>query len=140
MNKKGFTLIELLTVFIIIGILAAIALPQYVSTLEKARSAEATVNVGSLRMAMHRHWYEQRAMLFEYYPVAFDTLDIDNPNNNTNRFFNYYLKDNSTKEAKNYTIRAERIGFPQLYWIQWAQINNNTGRFTRSNALGGPEK
>ena len=140
MNKKGFTLIELLTVVVIIGILAAIALPQYGSTLEKARSAEGIINIGALRMAMHRHWYEQRAMSFDYYPAAFETLDIDNPNNNTNRFFDYYLKDNSTKEAKNYTIKAERIGFSQIYWIQWTQISNNTGRFTRSNALGGPEK
>jgi len=49
--KKGFTLIELLVVVLIIGILAAIAVPQYQKTVERSRAAEAMLIVSTLAKA-----------------------------------------------------------------------------------------
>jgi type IV pilus assembly protein PilA len=48
-NQKGFTLIELMIVVAIIGILAAIAIPNFLRYQLKAKTAEAKTNIGAIK-------------------------------------------------------------------------------------------
>ena len=46
--EKGFTLVELMIVIVIVGILSAVALPNFLNQTDKAKSTEATTKVTSL--------------------------------------------------------------------------------------------
>ncbi|ACC98571.1 PilE-like protein [Elusimicrobium minutum Pei191] len=70
--KKGFTLIELLVVVLIIGILAAIALPQYQNSVLKSRFAQAYIMVKAMGDAQERFFLQSGA-----YAEKFEELDID---------------------------------------------------------------
>ncbi|MBR2082680.1 MAG: type II secretion system protein [Elusimicrobiaceae bacterium] len=54
-NKQAFTLIELLVVVLIIGILAAVALPQYQKAVTKSLAVEALTNLNVIEKAQHAY-------------------------------------------------------------------------------------
>ena len=55
MNNKGFTLIELIIVTIILGVLAAVAVPRYMGTVSNAEAAAEQKTVAALRAAVENY-------------------------------------------------------------------------------------
>ena len=61
MKAKGFTLIELLIVVVIIGILAALAIPKFASTKQKAYVAQMKADLRNLATAEEAYFYDNVA-------------------------------------------------------------------------------
>ena len=92
-NKQAFTLIELLVVVLIIGILAAVALPQYQKAVEKSKAAQAFTMLQALYQAQ-----ESYKMANGEYASTFDALDVDIPWTGNQQWMQYTTDTRSNGE------------------------------------------
>ncbi|MBI4051440.1 MAG: prepilin-type N-terminal cleavage/methylation domain-containing protein [Elusimicrobia bacterium] len=93
-RKGGFTLIELLVVVLIIGILAAFAIPQYFRVVERTRFGEVQHLAASIKSAE-----ERQVSRTGVYTDNFGTLDIEIPDVNGNA-----MTGNGVQIMRNYTV------------------------------------
>ncbi len=99
--NKGFTLIELLVVVLIVGILSAVALPQYQTAVERSRATEALSQMSAIRESMERYRSQREA-----WPLSLNKLDVDTPKTVSGDYggkhFSIYMSTN--------TVCAQRFG------------------------------
>lgn len=131
--KNGFTLIELLVVVLIIGILSAVALPQYNRAVLKARYSEIQTIISAYKTAAEAYYMANGA-----YPDYWHDMDLEPPagctaedtavggplycgkksfyldlyNNNNKNLVGFYQPNNKTKAA----------------YVQWLDVSDQPGR------------
>lgn len=121
-NQQGFTLIELVMVIVILGILAAVAIPQFINLTTKAEVAAEDGIIGSLRSGVYTYSVNQMAdgqtsglypdNPFDglgQWPTEYDSSDHDNADasgewtyNSTDSTVTHMRKDGSTLSTWDY--------------------------------------
>ena len=97
-NENGFTLIELLIVVVIIGILAAIAIPQFTNTKQKAFDAAAQSDIRNMMTAQEAYFFSKQAYKSSSNLAAGGQWDLDE--DGTDDF----------QASKNVTVKADTVG------------------------------
>ncbi len=125
-SEEGFTLIELLVVILIIGILAAIAIPAFLSQTSKANDAAAKTQVGTLQTTMETYAAENNG---SYAGATLAKLQAIEPT----------LKDTTTAKAKvgtttatTFEVESEAVGSNDVY-----KLKNNEGEISRTCTTSG---
>lgn len=94
-RKGGFTLVELMVVVAVIAILAAIAMPQFLSAADRARNAKETADIQIIKNATQLYMIDK---------------NVDTPPTVENLYKEGYLTEHvKTPKDKEYTITYEAV-------------------------------
>ena len=134
--KKGFTLIELLIVVLIIGILTAVALPNYMNSVEKARATVAMNVIKSLNDAVYAYAAEHNKC-----PAKLSKLLINVPGTATSdtvltaKYFTYTLQGATNVNIAGISCKGtlatrNNSNYKYYLWNPYKVINSNTKKRT----------
>ena len=110
-KSRAFTLIELLVVVLIIGILTAVALPQYQRAVEKARAMEAVSNLKALVTAEKVYKMANGKATEDLSQLDIQLLGSYDSSTKelTSQYFTYKGNPNSVEDGEGFEVIARRI-------------------------------
>ena len=133
--KEAFTLIELLVVVLIIGILAAVAVPQYEQAVAKSRAVEAVTLLDAIIRAEEVYYLANGE-----YTLDIKDLDIDIPSDklgyhaaDPNSYFFY------SEQKGKWVANAANVNLPKFEFTG-KHISTQGARWCRTNDAGKTEK
>jgi type IV pilus assembly protein PilA len=126
-SQSGFTLIELLVVILIIGILAAIAIPAFLSQTSKANDAAAKTQVGTLQTTMETYAVENGGSFANATLAKLQAIEPTLKDKTT-----AIAKEIVTPTATGFTVESEAVGSTDVY-----KLKNSEGNVTRSCTTSG---
>jgi type IV pilus assembly protein PilA len=115
-RNQGFTLIELLVVLIIVGILAAIALPNLLRQVDKSREVDAKNNLGVIARAQQAYHFEKRS-----FATSLDALTLQGTFSS-----DYYSFSEPSSPGNNYTNV-----------VKHRAVDNSSGKYGIRNYAAG---
>jgi type IV pilus assembly protein PilE len=129
-NNRGFTLIELMVVIAILGILVAIAVPQYSDYVLKSRLTESFTNLSDLRTRLEQ-FYQDNRMYADAAGVcgkdSAGTVRVAMPTTPVVRYFTYTCA--STNSGQGFLLTATGQGFTYT-------VNETNGKATTTVPAG----
>ena len=106
--QKGFTLVELMVVIVIVGVLSAVALPNFLSQTDKAKATEAKSNITAILKQVQAEYLETGNLptAAGSTTTAAELEDYGAPQNDKQKF-NYLANDNGANATLVYTVMAK---------------------------------
>ena len=105
--NKGFSLLELIIVVIVVALLVAMSMPFLMKSIEKSRTGEAIAALNIIRMAEKDYFIDNAV-----FTATIGNLNIENPNNPTNKYFSYTIQSVIGGANPDFTARAIRNAGP----------------------------
>ena len=131
-KTKGFTLVELMVVIVIIGILAAVAIPKFLDASQKAKASEFPTILTAIYTGQLAYNAEKGSYVTSF-PYLRDSAGVDVPS--SSRWFIYGMTSNATTGATAFTGKASvNGGFGQATSTDYGQIDQTNSKFC-TNAL-----
>ena len=134
-KENGFTLIELLIVVVIIGILAAIAIPQFTNTKQKAFDAAAQSDIRNMMTAQEAYFFSEQAYKSSSNLAAGGKWDLDGDGTN-----DFQASKNVTVTATadttsggGYTITAKHASSPNTWCLNSSSDAETIGQIVQKD-------